>query len=166
MQKVADLVAEILEIAHRKREIKREISEIEASLRRFVELETKRLVKERLEKKLRRTEIEEAIDIRIPLPKKKPRVVVVVSNKYCGSAGRFEFDFDIDLKEGVYEKLDEYQKPLAFVDAFMTVLEHRDEIVQELEKFLEKSKKELEEIAKVYQKAKERAAKVLVAKNI
>ena len=166
MQRVADLVVEILRIAHKKREIKREISEIETSLRRFVESETKRMVEERLKKMLRRTEIEEAIDIRIPLPKKKPKVIVSITNKYRGSVGRFEFDFDIDLKEGVYEKLDEHQRPLAFIEAFMTVLEHRDEIVQELEKFLEKSKKELEEITKVYQKAKERAAKVLVARKI
>ena len=55
---------------------------------------------------------------------------------------------------------------LSLINAYMAVLEHKDEIVQELEKYAEKIKDEIERLKEAHEIAKKIAAKALVARRI
>ena len=161
MQRVADRIVEILHLAAEKRKIASKISDIVSELRKLVENETKSLVMQ----KLGNCEIEEPIEIRIQVPKENPRALVLIENKYEG-LGRWEVVFVVDPIDERSENADDIDVLLSLINAYMAVLEHKDEIVQELEKYAEKIKDEIERLKEAHEIAKKIAAKALVARRI
>ena len=115
--------------------------------------------------KLGNREIEEPIEIRIEVPKDNPRALVVIENKYEG-IGRWNFDFLVSPRGDYLENADDIDVSLSLIKAYMAVLEHKDDILRELEKYRDKIRTEIERLKEVHEKAKKIASKVLVARKI
>ncbi len=161
LQRVADQIVEIFRLAAKKRNIASKIADIVGELRELVENETKNLVMQ----KLGNREIEEPIEIRIEVPKDNPRALVVIENKYEG-IGRWNFDFLVSPRGDYLENADDIDVSLSLIKAYMAVLEHKDDILRELEKYRDKIRTEIERLKEAHEKAKKIASKVLVARKI
>ena len=90
---------------------------------------------------------------------------MLIENKYEG-LGRWEVVFVVDPIDERSENADDIDVLLSLINAYMAVLEHKDEIVQELEKYAEKIKDEIERLKEAHEIAKKIAAKALVARRI